>query len=72
MLGLDGRNDLRNPCEAFHALAVSVALLRAVDAAQANAFKSAIVQNFDGVAVEDGDDGVRNQEGLLDFARHAG
>jgi hypothetical protein len=30
------------------------------------------VQNFDGVAIEDGDDGVRNPGGLLDFARHAG
>jgi hypothetical protein len=27
VLGLDGRNDLRNPCEAYHALAVSLAIL---------------------------------------------
>jgi hypothetical protein len=33
-------------------------LLRAIDAAEADAFSVAIVQDFDGVAVEDGDDGA--------------
>jgi hypothetical protein len=35
-----------------------LALLRAVDAAQADAFRVLVVQDFEGVAVEDGDDGV--------------
>ena len=33
-----------------------LALLRAVDPAETDAFSFAIVQNFEGVAVEDGDD----------------
>jgi len=35
-----------------------LALLRAVDTVQADAFGAIIVQDFDGVAVEDGDDGA--------------
>jgi hypothetical protein len=31
--------------------------LRAVDAAEADAFRLLVRQNFDGIAVEDGDDG---------------
>jgi len=37
---------------------VGWALLRAVDAAQADAFRVLVVQDFEGVAVEDGNDGV--------------
>jgi hypothetical protein len=37
---------------------LSLALLRAVDAAEADAFRVLVVQDFDGVAVEDGDDGA--------------
>ena len=33
--------------------------LRAVDPAEAYAFSAAVVQDFDGVAVEDGDDRAR-------------
>jgi hypothetical protein len=33
-----------------------LALLRAVDPAEANAFRVVVVQDFDGVAVEEGDD----------------
>ena len=39
-------------------LAVGLAFLRAVDAAEADAFRVVVVQDFDGVAVEDGDDGA--------------
>jgi hypothetical protein len=39
-------------------LAVSLALLRAVDAPETDALSAVIVQDFDGVAVEDGDDGA--------------
>ena len=33
-----------------------LALLRAVDAAEADAFRVSVVQNFDSIAVENGDD----------------
>ena len=36
-------------------LAVVLAFLRAVNAAEADAFRVLVVQNFDGVAVEDAD-----------------
>ena len=39
-------------------LAEGLAFLRAVDAAEADAFRVLVVQDFDGVAVEDGDDGA--------------
>ena len=39
-------------------LAVGLALLGAVDAAEADAFRAVVVQNFDSVAIEDGDDGA--------------
>ena len=38
----------------LRSLADGLALLRAVDAAEADAFRVAIVQDFEGVAVEDG------------------
>ncbi len=38
-------------------LAEGLALLRTVDAAQTDAFRLTIVQDLDGVAVEDGNDG---------------
>ena len=40
------------------ALAVGLAFLWTVDATEADVFRVLIVQNFDGVAVEDGDDGA--------------
>lgn len=39
-------------------LAERLAFLRAVDAAEANAFRVLVVQDFDGVSVEDRDDGA--------------
>lgn len=39
-------------------LAEGLAFLRTVDAAQSDAFRALIVQHFEGVAVEDGDDGA--------------
>jgi hypothetical protein len=39
-------------------LAVSLAFLWAVDAAEADAFKMVTVQYFDAVAVDNGDDGA--------------
>jgi hypothetical protein len=42
----------------FGSLAVGLALLRTIDPAEPNAFRVVIVQDFDGVAVEDGDDGA--------------
>jgi hypothetical protein len=39
-------------------LAERLAFLRAVDAAEADAFRVVVVQHFEGVAVEDGDDGA--------------
>jgi hypothetical protein len=37
---------------------MGLGLLRAVDAAEADTFRALIVQHFDGVAVEHGDDGA--------------
>jgi hypothetical protein len=37
-------------------VAVCLALLRAVDAAEADTLRAGVVEDFDGVAVEDGDD----------------
>ena len=39
-------------------LPIGLALLRTVDAAEADAFRALVVQDFEGVAVEDGDDGA--------------
>ena len=39
-------------------LAVGLALLRAINAAVADAFSVVVVQDFEGVAVEDPDDGA--------------
>jgi hypothetical protein len=38
--------------------AVSLAFLWAINATQADAFGAVVVQDFNGVAVEDGDDGA--------------
>ena len=57
-VGLDGdflpKGKLRGGVLGF--LAVGLALLRAVDAVQADTFGVVIVQDFERVAVEDGDD----------------
>ena len=42
----------------LRSLPESLALLGAVDPAEADAFRVVIMQDFDGVAVEDGDDGA--------------
>jgi hypothetical protein len=39
-------------------MAIRLALLRAVDAAQADAFMVSVVEDFEGVAVVDADDGA--------------
>jgi len=39
-------------------LPISLALLRAVDAAEADKLRVGVVQDLDGVAVEDGDNGA--------------
>jgi hypothetical protein len=39
-------------------VAVGLAFLRAVDATETDAFRVSAVQDIDGVAVEDGDDGA--------------
>ena len=40
-------------CSLLRFLAIGLAFLRAVDAAEADAFRVVVVQDFDGVAVED-------------------
>ncbi len=40
----------------LRSLAEGLAFLRAIDPAEADAFRVLVVQDFDGVAVEDGDD----------------
>jgi len=45
-------------CHMLGSLAERLAFLRAVDAAEADAFRVVVVQHFEGVAVEDGDDGA--------------
>lgn len=47
-------------------LAERLAFLRAVDVAEADAFRPLVVQDFDGVAVEDGDDGAGEVGSLRD------
>ena len=37
---------------------IGLAFFRAVDPAEADAFRTSVVQDFDGVAVEDGDNGA--------------
>jgi hypothetical protein len=39
-------------------VAKCLAFFRAIDPAQTDALRACVVQNFDGVAVEDGDDGA--------------
>ena len=36
---------------------------RTIDAAEADTFRTLVVQNFDGVAIEDGDDGAGEVSG---------
>ena len=36
-----------------------MAVLRTVDTAEADSFRMGVVEDFDGVAVEDGDDGAK-------------
>ena len=59
-VGLDGdflpEGEVRGGVLGF--LAVGLAFLRAVDAAEADAFGFVVVQDFNGVAVEDRDDGA--------------
>ena len=45
-------------------VAVGLAFLRAVDAAEADAFRVLVVQDFEGVAIEDGDDGAGEVSGV--------
>ena len=42
----------------LRSLTVGLAFLWAVDAVESDAFSAVVVQNFDGVAVEDGDDSL--------------
>ncbi len=42
-------------CRLLRSRAVGLAFLRAVDAAEPDTFSAVVVQNFDGVAVKDGD-----------------
>jgi hypothetical protein len=44
-------------------LPIGLAFLRAIDAAEADAFRLAVVQNVEGVAVEDGNDGAGEVSG---------
>ena len=39
-------------------LAVGLTVLKAVDTAEPDTFSAVVVKYFDGIAVEDGDDGV--------------
>ena len=39
-------------------LTVGLALLRAINAAETDTFSAVVVQDFEGVSVEDGDDGT--------------
>ena len=48
-------------------LAVGLAFLRAVDAAETDAWGVVVVKDFDGIAVQDGDDGA-GEIGCLDLA----
>jgi hypothetical protein len=42
----------------LRSLAVSLTLLRAVDPTEADTFSFIVAQDFDGVAIENGDDGT--------------
>jgi len=48
----------------FRSVSVGLPLLRIVDTVQADAFSAAVVQDFDGVAVEDGENGAGEIERL--------
>jgi hypothetical protein len=42
----------------FGIVAEGLTFLRAVDATESDTFRICVVQDFDGIAVEDGDDGA--------------
>ena len=48
----------------LHSLAERLAVLRAVDAVQADTFGVLVAQDFDGVAIEDGSDGAGGSHAL--------
>jgi hypothetical protein len=48
----------------FRSLPVGLALLQTIDLAEADTFSVVVVQDFDGVAVEDRDDGAGETSGL--------
>ena len=50
---LDDRSDLRNPCTVFHSLGISLAFLLTVDIVETNTLRVIVVEDFEGVAVED-------------------
>jgi hypothetical protein len=50
-------------CPSRVALAVGLTFLRAVDATEADTLRVGVVQNLDGVAVEDGNDGAGEVSG---------
>jgi hypothetical protein len=50
-------------------LAVGLVFLWAIDAVEANAFRVVIVQDFNGVAVEDADDGAGEIRGMSRYAQ---
>ena len=50
-------------------LAVGLAFLYAVDAVETDPFGVDVVQDFDGVAVEDGDDGAGEIRGMNRYAQ---
>ena len=45
-------------------LPVGLVLLRAIDTAEADAFRVLVVEDFESVAVEDGDDGADKLSGV--------
>lgn len=48
----------------LRSLAEGLLFLRTIDAAEADAFRVLVVQDFEGVAVEDGDDGAGEVGGI--------
>jgi len=54
----DDRQLMSFSARVIDCFAEGLTFLRAVNAAETDTFSSAVVQDFDGVAVEDGDDGA--------------
>ena len=54
----DDRQLMSFSARVIDCFAEGLTFLRAVSAAETDTFSSAVVQDFDGVAVEDGDDGA--------------